>query len=108
MVLKVYGYTQSAATKLVAGVLREKNIPYKLVLVDMSLGEHKSPEHLEKQPFGQVPYIVIVLSLPETLIELHLITPRMTMGLPFTKPAPSLATLKINITTKVQSSSLMI
>jgi glutathione S-transferase len=40
-----------------SGCLREKNVPYKLVLVDMSNGEHKSPEHLEKQPFGQVPYI---------------------------------------------------
>ena len=64
MVLKVHGYTESPATKLVVAVLREKIIPYKFVLVDMGKGEHKSPEHLEKQPYGQVPYIVSILCPP--------------------------------------------
>jgi glutathione S-transferase len=60
MVLKLYGSPQSTAisVRLVAFVLREKKVPYELVPIDFSKKEHKSPEYLEKQPFGQVPYIV--------------------------------------------------
>jgi len=59
MVLKLYGSPQSTAisVRLVAFVLREKRVPYELVPIDFSKKEHKSPEYLEKQPFGQVPYI---------------------------------------------------
>lgn len=32
-------------------------MPYEIVPVNFLTGEHKSPAHLEKQPFGQVPYI---------------------------------------------------
>jgi glutathione S-transferase len=55
MVLKLYG---SPVSRLVAFVLREKEVPFEFVPVDLSKKEHKSPEYLEKQPFGQVPYIV--------------------------------------------------
>ncbi|KAJ3514269.1 hypothetical protein NLJ89_g2468 [Agrocybe chaxingu] len=57
MVLKVYGTPGSLCTKRVAVVLYEKQIPFKLYAVDMAKGENKSPEYLEKQPFGQIPYI---------------------------------------------------
>ena len=58
MVLKLYGSPISGAVRLVAFVLREKEVPFELVRIDFSKKEHKTPEFLEKQPFGQVPYIV--------------------------------------------------
>ena len=33
-------------------------MPFEFVNIDFMKGEHKSPEYLKKQPFGQVPYIV--------------------------------------------------
>ena len=58
MVLKLYGLPISGAVRIVAFVLHEKKVPFELVPVDFSKKEHKLPEYLEKQPFGQVPYIV--------------------------------------------------
>ena len=63
MVLKLHGIYRSPFVRLVAAVLVEKQVPFELVSVkdvsvDFTKGEHKSPEYLEKQPFGQVPYIV--------------------------------------------------
>ncbi|KAF5371759.1 hypothetical protein D9758_003514 [Tetrapyrgos nigripes] len=57
MVLKLYGNPQSTCTKRVAVVLYEKKIPFELVVIDLFKGEHKAPTFLEKQRFGQVPYI---------------------------------------------------
>ncbi|KAF8072286.1 glutathione S-transferase [Lyophyllum atratum] len=57
MVLKLYGSGGSTCTRRVGTVLREKKIPFELVEVQLTKGEHKSPEYLAKQPFGQVPYI---------------------------------------------------
>ena len=58
MVLKLYGMPGSTCTRRVATVLKEKNVPYELVLVDLSKGEHKAAAFVAKQPFGQVPYLV--------------------------------------------------
>lgn len=58
MVLKLYGYTKSTCTRLVALICKEKEIPYELVPIDLSKGAHKSAEYLKIQPFGQIPYIV--------------------------------------------------
>ena len=58
MVLKLYGAYRSPWVRLVATVLLEKQVLFELVPVDFSNREHKSPEYLEKHPFGQVPYIV--------------------------------------------------
>ena len=58
MVLKLYGVYGSPWVRLVITVLLEKQVPFELVSVDFANGEHKSPEHLEKHPFGQIPYIV--------------------------------------------------
>lgn len=57
MVLTLYGNPQSTCTKRVAVVLHEKQVPFKFVAIDFAKGEHKSPAFLEKQPFGQVPYL---------------------------------------------------
>ena len=58
MVFKLYGTYRSPWVRLVAAVLKEKQVPFELVPVDLASGEHKSPEYLAKHPFGQVPYIV--------------------------------------------------
>ncbi|KAJ3502388.1 hypothetical protein NLJ89_g8909 [Agrocybe chaxingu] len=56
MVIKVYG-APTAWRHLVICVLEEKKVPYEYILVDIFNGEQRSPEFLEKQPFGQTPYI---------------------------------------------------
>ncbi|KAF8072249.1 glutathione S-transferase [Lyophyllum atratum] len=57
MVLKIYGSPISTCGRRVAAVLIEKEVPFELIAIDFAKREHKSPEFLEKQPFGQVPYI---------------------------------------------------
>ncbi|KAJ7098528.1 glutathione S-transferase [Mycena belliarum] len=58
MVLKFYSVPYAASgCGLVAMVLVEKQIPFELVVVDLAKGDHKTPEHLAKHPFGQVPMI---------------------------------------------------
>lgn len=58
MVLKLYGVATFPPTQRVVHVLKEKKVPFEFVNVDV-LGshEHKTPEFLKKNPFGQVPYI---------------------------------------------------
>jgi glutathione S-transferase len=58
MVLKLYGYSASTCTRRVGVVLKEKNVPFEFISVDLMKGEHKQPEYLKKQPFGVIPYIV--------------------------------------------------
>ncbi|KAI5121728.1 hypothetical protein M0805_009021 [Coniferiporia weirii] len=59
MVLKLYGKPFSPATQNVMVTLKELNVPYELMLVNMLAGEHKSADYLAtKQPFGQVPVLV--------------------------------------------------
>lgn len=60
MVIKLYGNAMSTCTKRAAVVIKEKNIPFEFIAVDFAKGEHKAPEFVEKQPFGQVPYIVSI------------------------------------------------
>ena len=60
MVLKLYGSPLSSCTRRVAIVLKEKEVPYELITINFAKGEHKSVEYREKQPFGQVPYIVSI------------------------------------------------
>ena len=57
MVLKLVGSPISTCTRRVAVILKEKQVPYEFVPIDFAKGEHKSPEYLTKQPFGQVPYL---------------------------------------------------
>ncbi|URD96970.1 Glutathione S-transferase [Musa troglodytarum] len=58
MVVKVYGKAQAVCPQRVMHCLMEKGVPFELVHVDIDTMEHKRPEFLQKQPFGQVPYIV--------------------------------------------------
>ncbi|WEW58381.1 glutathione S-transferase [Emydomyces testavorans] len=57
MVLKLYGSPVSTATRCVAMVLHEKQVPFEFISVDLAKKEQKAPEYLAHQPFGQVPYI---------------------------------------------------
>lgn len=57
MVVKLYGFTTSTCTLRVAVVLKEKNVPFEFIPVDLLKGAHKAPEFTDYQPFGQVPYI---------------------------------------------------
>jgi len=57
MPIKLYGFGPSHATRRAALIFKEMNVPYELVLVDMLKDEHKAASSLEKQPFGQLPYI---------------------------------------------------
>jgi hypothetical protein len=58
MVLKLHGSYSSGRTRLVLLVLKEKNIPYEFIPVNLPKGEQKLPEHLKYNPFGVVPVIV--------------------------------------------------
>lgn len=59
MVLKLYGVHASHHAALVGAVLNEKKVPFEFVSVYLSSnGDHKTPEFLSKQPYGQIPYIV--------------------------------------------------
>ncbi len=53
--MKVYGHPMSTCTRKVLTVLAEKGEKHEFVLVDLTKGEHKMPEHLSRQPFGVVP-----------------------------------------------------
>ncbi|KAL6295505.1 hypothetical protein ACE6H2_003647 [Prunus campanulata] len=53
--VKVYGPPISTAVSRVLACLLEKSVDYQLISVDMSKGEHKKPDYLKIQPFGQVP-----------------------------------------------------
>jgi glutathione S-transferase len=57
-ILKLYGDSNSTSTRRVGTVLYEAKVPFELIQIDRKKGEHKTPEHLEKQPFGRIPYIV--------------------------------------------------
>lgn len=53
--IKVYGHPMSTCTRKVLTTLVETNTPYESISLDFAKGEHKSPEHLARQPFGKMP-----------------------------------------------------
>ncbi|EOY15156.1 Ubiquitin-like superfamily protein isoform 3 [Theobroma cacao] len=53
--VKVYGPPMSTAVSRVLACLLEKDVQFQLIPVNMFKGEHKSPDFLKIQPFGQVP-----------------------------------------------------
>ena len=57
MTLKIHGSSESTCTQRVLFVLEEKQVPYELIPIDFATQEHKSPAHVQKQPFGQVPVL---------------------------------------------------
>ncbi|KAL6993302.1 GST superfamily [Sarracenia purpurea var. burkii] len=57
MVVKVYGSARAACPQRVMACLVEMGVDFELVHVDLESGEHKKPDFLLRQPFGQVPAI---------------------------------------------------
>lgn len=55
--MKVYGHPMSTCTRKVLTTLAEKNHPHEFVMVDIMKGEGHAPEHLARQPWGQVPVL---------------------------------------------------
>ncbi len=53
MVLKLYG--SAMATARVLTTILEKELPYELVLIDISKGDQKGEDYMKLQPFGKVP-----------------------------------------------------
>ncbi|KAG8488257.1 hypothetical protein CXB51_018752 [Gossypium anomalum] len=57
MVVKVYGPIKTACPQRVLACLLEKEVEFQIVDVDLEAGDHKKPDFLLRQPFGQVPAI---------------------------------------------------
>lgn len=55
--MKVYGMAASSVTQKVLTVFAEKDHEYELVEVNILKGEDKLPEHLSRQPFGEIPVV---------------------------------------------------
>ncbi|KAJ0099383.1 hypothetical protein Patl1_20983 [Pistacia atlantica] len=57
MVVKVFGPVHAACPQRVLACLLEKDVDFEIVHVNLDQGEHKQPDFLVRQPFGQVPAI---------------------------------------------------
>ncbi|KAG5376702.1 hypothetical protein IGI04_041298 [Brassica rapa subsp. trilocularis] len=57
MVVKLYGQVTAACPQRVLLCLLEKEIEFEIIHIDLDTLEQKRPEHLLRQPFGQVPAI---------------------------------------------------
>lgn len=55
----LFDYWRSAASHRVRIALNLKAIPYRAVTVDLLAGQHRSPEHLARNPQGAVPVLAI-------------------------------------------------
>ncbi|HYO52114.1 glutathione S-transferase family protein [Archangium sp.] len=55
--MKVYGHPGSTCTRKVLTTLAERNHEAEFVLVDITKGDQKSPQYIQKHPFGVVPYL---------------------------------------------------
>ncbi|MBA3539472.1 MAG: glutathione S-transferase N-terminal domain-containing protein [Deltaproteobacteria bacterium] len=53
--MKLFGNSMSTCTRKALFTLHETATPFELVVLDFMKGDHKSPEHLTRQPFGQMP-----------------------------------------------------
>jgi glutathione S-transferase len=56
--IKLYGHEMSGNSYKARLLLELLNIEYEWVKVDLMQGEHKSPEYLALNPFGQVPLLI--------------------------------------------------
>jgi glutathione S-transferase len=52
---KLYGAVYSTCTRRVLMTAFELGIEIEVVMTDLLKGDHKSPAHLARQPFGQIP-----------------------------------------------------
>ncbi|WP_066122581.1 glutathione S-transferase family protein [Geminocystis sp. NIES-3709] len=56
--IKLYGHELSGNSYKVKLMLALLNLPYEWIKVDLMVGEHKQPQFLALNPFGQVPLLV--------------------------------------------------
>jgi glutathione S-transferase len=56
--IKLYGHEMSGNSYKVRLLLELLKIEYEWIKIDLMTGEHKSPEYLALNPFGQVPLLV--------------------------------------------------
>ncbi|MCS6899428.1 MAG: glutathione S-transferase family protein [Myxococcales bacterium] len=56
--MKLYGFPFSPNTRRVLFMLHEVNAPHEFVPVDLTRGEHRTPEYLALNPNGRVPCLV--------------------------------------------------
>lgn len=85
--MKVYGHPGSTCTRKVLTTLAEKNQTAEFVTVDIMKGQGRSPEHLARQPWGQVP--VFEADDGWQLIESRAIIRHLDATLPGTSLTPS-------------------
>ncbi|MEM7538016.1 MAG: glutathione S-transferase family protein [Chloroflexota bacterium] len=55
--IKLYGHEMSGNSYKVRLFLELLNVDYEWIQVDLMSGEHKSPDYLALNPFGQVPHL---------------------------------------------------
>ncbi|KAG8984432.1 hypothetical protein FRB94_010832 [Tulasnella sp. JGI-2019a] len=55
--IKIHGSAKSTCTQRVMAVAYEKGLDVEVIPCNFAAAEHKSAAWLEKQPFGQVPYL---------------------------------------------------
>ena len=53
----LYGFDGSTYVRTVRMILKDKAVDYDQVPVNVLAGEPRSPEHLERHPFGKVPVL---------------------------------------------------
>jgi maleylacetoacetate isomerase len=56
---KLYSYWRSSASWRVRWALAHKRVPFELVSIDLSAGAQRQPEHLERNPMGRVPVVIL-------------------------------------------------
>ncbi|CAD6343320.1 unnamed protein product [Miscanthus lutarioriparius] len=57
MAVKVYGWTISPFVSRVLLCLEEAGVDYELVPMSRDTGDHRHPDHLARNPFGEVPVL---------------------------------------------------
>ena len=85
--MKVYGHPGSTCTRKVLTTLAEKGQSAEFVTVDIMKGQGRTPEHLARQPWGQVP--VFEADDGWQLIESRAIIRHLDATLPGTSLTPS-------------------
>ncbi len=55
--MKLYGNPGSTCTRKVLATFAEKGVTPEFELIDLGKGDHKKPEFVARQPFGQVPVL---------------------------------------------------
>ncbi|WVZ96271.1 hypothetical protein U9M48_041929 [Paspalum notatum var. saurae] len=57
MAVKVYGWARSPFVSRALLCLEEAGVEYELVPMSREAGDHRTPDHLARNPFGQVPVL---------------------------------------------------